>query len=138
MRPVMRHEIQSQKANPSTYQRIKCALQAMNEAGQFEAAVLTSVEGLPIITIPANYDSHVAAAIVAMLCKISDRAENQLGMAEIDEVTIYGRDHIRLVCRYVPSQEEENGLLLAVMVPANRPYRRVTNQAVRQIGRLLK
>jgi predicted regulator of Ras-like GTPase activity (Roadblock/LC7/MglB family) len=138
MRPARRYEVQSQKAGPSTYQRIKCALQAMNKAGQFEAAVLTSIEGLPIITIPTNYDSHVAAALVAMLHKISDRAENQLGMAKIDEVTIYGRDHIRLVCRYVSSQEEKNGLLLAVMVPANRPYRRATNRAIRQIARLLE
>jgi predicted regulator of Ras-like GTPase activity (Roadblock/LC7/MglB family) len=133
----MKDDVHAQTARLGDYQQVKYALQAMNEAGQFEAAVLTSVEGLPIITIPTNYDSHVAAALVAMLRKISDRAENQLGMAEVDEITIYGRDRIRLVCRYIPSTDGENSLMLAVMVPPGQSYRRVTNRAVRQIRHLL-
>ena len=133
----MRDDIHTRTSKLGNYQQVKHALQAMNETGQFEAAVLTSAEGLPIITIPTNYDSHVAAAIVAMLRKISDRAENQLGMAEVDEVTIYGRDRVRLVCRYIPSGDGENKLILAVMVAPGQSYRRVTNRAIRQIRQLL-
>lgn len=131
----MKDEYQSETAKASAFQKIRHALQVMNEAGKFQAAVLTSTEGLPIVTVPANYDSHVAAAIVAMIRKISDRAENQLGMAEVDEVTICGRDRVRLVCRYLPAGEEM--LILAVMVPPNHSYRRVTNRTVKQIKRLL-
>jgi predicted regulator of Ras-like GTPase activity (Roadblock/LC7/MglB family) len=133
----MTDDVHTRTSKLGDYQQVKYALQAMNEAGQFEAAVLTSAEGLPIITIPTNYDSHVAAALVAMLRKISDRAENQLGMAEVDEVTIYGHDRIRLVCRYIPSMDGKNRLMLAVMVPPGQSYRRVTNRAVRQIRHLL-
>ena len=133
----MRDEAHSSVARLGVYQQVKHILQAMNEVGQFEAAVLTSTEGLPIITVPTNYDSHVAAAIVAMLRKISDRAENQLGMTEIDEVAICSHDCAHLVCRYIPGRDGENSLMLAVIVPPGQCYRRATNRAVKQISRLL-
>jgi predicted regulator of Ras-like GTPase activity (Roadblock/LC7/MglB family) len=133
---IMEDKVQLKTTRPNPFQKILHALQTMNEAGKFQAAVLTSGEGLPIITVPTNYDSHVAAAIVAMLRRISDRAENQLGMAEVDEVTIRGHDRVRLVCRYLPAGEEK--LILAVIVPPGHSYRRVTNRAVRQITRLLR
>ena len=133
----MRDDAHSSVARLGVYQQIKYVLQVMNEVGQFEAAVLTSTEGLPIITVPTNYDSHVAAAIVAMLRKISDRVENQLGLAEVDEVNICGHDHARLVCRYIPGRDRENSLMLAVIVPPGQSYRRATNRAVKQISQLL-
>ena len=122
-------------AETTPFEKILRALQAMHKTGKFQATVLASAEGLPIITVPANYDSDVAATIVAMVRQVSDRAQSQLGMAEMDEVKICDHDHTRLVCRYLPAERE--GLILAVMVPRGRSYRRVTNQAVKQIKRLL-
>ena len=131
----MKSEYQSGTAETGAFQKILHALQAMNEAGKFQAAVLTSAEGLPIITVPTNYDGHVASAIVAMLHKISDRAQSQLGMAEVDEMTIRDHRRVRLVCRYLPVGGER--LILAVMVPPGHSYRRATNQAIRQIKQWL-
>jgi len=110
-------------------------LREMNTTGKFQVSVLTSVEGLPIATVPADYDSDLTAAMVALLQRVSNDAQSRLKMAEVDEVTIRDRDHIRLVCRYLVIGRER--LILAAMVPPGRPYRRVTNRAIRQIEQLL-
>jgi predicted regulator of Ras-like GTPase activity (Roadblock/LC7/MglB family) len=106
-------------------------LQKMNDQGHFKAAVLTGNDGLPIATVPFSYDKDTTAAMVALLQRVSKEARTQLGMAEVDEVTIFDRDRIRLVCRYLVIDGEE--LVLAVMVPPNRYHRRLTNQAMREI-----
>jgi len=107
----------------------------MHTRGKFQVSVLTSVDGLPIATVPADYDSDLTAAIVALLQRVSNDARSGLKMAEVDELTIRDRNHIRLVCRYLVIGRER--LILAAMVPPGRPYRRVTNRAVRQIEQLL-
>ena len=114
---------------------LKGILHAMHEVGQFEAVFLASQDGLLIATEPADYDPDVTAATVALLRKVSSSTRMQLGMAELDEVTIRSRDHIRLVCRYLTVGEQ--GLILVVIVPPRRYYRRVTGKAIRQIERLL-
>jgi predicted regulator of Ras-like GTPase activity (Roadblock/LC7/MglB family) len=110
-------------------------LSAMNEAGGFVVSVLTSLEGLPIATVPADYSSDLAAAMVALLQRASSDAQGQLGMAEVDEVTIRDCQRVRLVCRYFTVEKER--LILAAMVPPGRYYRQATNRAIEQIKRLL-
>ena len=110
-------------------------LHELNETGRFKAAMLTSTEGLPIAALPANHDSDFTAAVVAMIQRASDDVQSQLGMANVDEVTIQSQDRIRLVCRSIAVGREK--LILAVMVPAGRSYRRLTNRAARQIRQLL-
>ena len=110
-------------------------LHEMDEVGRFQVSVLTSTEGLPIATVPAGYNSNLVAAIVALLQRVSNDAQSQLGMAEVDEVSISDRARIRLVCRYFVVGRER--LILAVIVPPGRPYRRATNRAIKQIKQLL-
>lgn len=110
-------------------------LTAMNEAGKFTASLLTSTEGLPIAAAPADYDSDVAAAMVALLQRVSNDAQSQLGMAEVDEVTIRDHDTVCLVCRYLIVGDQK--LILTATVPPGRPYRRATNRAIKQIRQLL-
>ena len=119
----------------SFHQEARRILQAMHKETKFQAVVLTSPEGLSIITVPANYGGDVAAAIAGMLRRVSDRAQSQLGMGEMDEVIISDHDHNRLVCRYLP--DGKKGLILAVIVPPGCPYRRATNRAIWQIKQLL-
>ena len=106
-------------------------LQKMNDQGHFKAAVLASNDGLPIATVPSSYDTDTTAAMVALLQRVSKEARGQLGMAEVDEVTIFDHDRIRLVCRYLVVDGEE--LTLTVMVPPNWYHRRLTNWAMREI-----
>jgi predicted regulator of Ras-like GTPase activity (Roadblock/LC7/MglB family) len=107
----------------------------MNKAGGFQVSLLTSTDGLPIATVPAAHDSDFMAAMVALIQMACNDAQGQLGMANVDEVTIRDCDHTRLVCRYVVIGNDK--LILSAMVPASCAYRRVTNQAIRRIKRML-
>jgi predicted regulator of Ras-like GTPase activity (Roadblock/LC7/MglB family) len=116
-------------------QQLEDILQEMSDQSGFKAVVLASEEGLPLATLPSMYDSDTTAAMVAMLEGVSREARNQLGLAEVDEVTICDLDRIRLVCRYLSINGEV--LILAVMVPPREYYRRVTNRAIRRIKHIL-
>ncbi len=120
------------KTQPGSLKEI---LAQMNQAGEFQVSILASIEGLPIATVPNDYDSDLMAAMVALLQRVSNNAQGQLSMAQVDEVTIYDRDRIRLVCRYLTIGSER--LILAALVPPYHAYRRVTNRAIRQIEKLL-
>jgi len=114
---------------------LRAILYELNEAGEFKAVVLASADGLPIAIASTDYDSDVMAAVVAMLRKVSFEAQQQLGMAEMDEVTIRSRDRVHLVCRHIVAGGQN--LILIVIVPPDHYYRRVTNRAIRQIRQLL-
>jgi predicted regulator of Ras-like GTPase activity (Roadblock/LC7/MglB family) len=116
-------------------QQLEEVLQEMSDYSGFQAVVLASEEGLPLATLPSMYDSDTTAAMVAMLEGVSREARDQLGLAEVDEVTISDHDRIRLVCRYLNVNGEV--LILAVMVPPREYYRRVTNRAIRRIKHIL-
>jgi len=113
---------------PSLFKDI---LWAMNEQGDFKASVLASSDGLAIATVVSAYDTDTTAAMVGLLQKVSQEAQEQLGMAEIDEVTIFDSDRVRLVCRYLDADGER--LILAVMVPPRRRWRMITNWAIKEI-----
>lgn len=123
---------QRENAQPTS---LKDILYEMNADGRFEVVILASQDGLLIATEPANYDSEVTAATVAMLRKVSSETREQLEMASLDEVTIRSDNRARLVCRYLTVGEQ--GLILVALVPPDRYYRRVTNHAIGQIRRLL-
>lgn len=119
-------------SGPASLQEI---LYTMREEGDFDTVVLASADGILVATIPTHYDSDVTAALVAMLRKVSGDAQQQLGLGELDEVTIRCRDRTRLVCRYLAVGEQ--GVILVAIAPPGRSYRRATNRAIRQIRRLL-
>ncbi|MBN1979579.1 MAG: roadblock/LC7 domain-containing protein [Anaerolineae bacterium] len=122
----------SETRQPTSLQEI---LGKMSESGDFQAVILASKDGLPVATEPADYDSEIAAAAVALLRKVSSEAQQQVGLAALDEVTIRSSDHVRLACRYLDVGEQ--GLILVALVPPGHHYRRATSRAIRQIRQLL-
>jgi predicted regulator of Ras-like GTPase activity (Roadblock/LC7/MglB family) len=106
-------------------------LETMKREGGFEAALLTSLDGLPIATVPPDYDSDVAAAMVALIQRVSHDAREELEMAGVDEVTIRDQDYTRLVCRYLDVDGQQ--MILAALVPDGNYYRRATNRAIHEI-----
>jgi predicted regulator of Ras-like GTPase activity (Roadblock/LC7/MglB family) len=123
---------QRENTQPTSLKEI---LHEMNASRQFEVVILASQDGLLIATEPADYDSEVTAATVALLRKVSSETQEELGMAALDEVTIRSSDRVRLVCRYLTVGEQ--GLILVALVPPDRYYRRATNCAIGQIRQLL-
>jgi len=108
-------------------------LQEMNRAGDFKAAVLSTTEGLSLASAPAGYEDEMTAAMVALLNKVAGRARRQLNLAQVDELSLVGDDRTRLACRYFSVVGQD--LVLAVLIPPDRCYRRLTNRAIREIRR---
>jgi predicted regulator of Ras-like GTPase activity (Roadblock/LC7/MglB family) len=106
-------------------------LERINTEGGFEASILASSDGLPIATAPSGYDTDTTAAMVALLRTVARETQDQVGMAQLDEVSALAGDRIRLVCRYFRADDED--FILAVVVPPRRCYRRLTNRAIKEI-----
>jgi predicted regulator of Ras-like GTPase activity (Roadblock/LC7/MglB family) len=108
-------------------------LNEMHAEGNFQLSVLATQDGLPVTTAPKKHNSELAAALVALIQKVSVQAKDQLYMGMIDEMTIRDENKNRLVCRQVALKNET--LILAAIVPPDHCYRRVTNRAIRRILR---
>jgi predicted regulator of Ras-like GTPase activity (Roadblock/LC7/MglB family) len=106
-------------------------LREMNHAGYFKAAVLSTTEGLSLASAPASYEDDMAAAMVALLNEVARQARQQLALAQVDELSLVGDDRIRLTCRYFSVDGQD--LVLSVLIPPDRYYRRLTNRAIKAL-----
>ncbi len=113
-------------------------LAEMNDQGNFPIAVITDIEGFPIAwAAMSDQDPDLQSAVVALIQKTAIQVRQQLGMAEMDEISVYDREGQRLVCR--PFEANQHQLILAVLVPDKRQaYRRLTNKAIRSIQKIWK
>ena len=109
-------------------------LHKMNSEGNFKASVLSMGDGLPLASSPTHYEDETAAAMVTLLNETVKRINNQLQLSQMDEICIVGDDRTRLVCRYCTV--DGNELLLMILTLPDQTYRRLTNQAMREIKRI--
>ncbi len=107
-------------------------LQALCREEQVTAAIIANREGFLIATAAATPDAETIAALAAYLRDTAQRAQTQLGLAQLDEVTVRDRLHRTLVCRSFPVDGEDD-LLLVIIMPTSKAYRRLTNIAIRRI-----
>ncbi|MCI0474742.1 MAG: roadblock/LC7 domain-containing protein [Anaerolineales bacterium] len=108
-------------------------LQRMNKEGFFVASVLASEDGLPIASAPtpSPYDADTIAAMVALVKDFIKQTQTRLGLAEVDEVSIFVNDRSRLICRYFDAGAQP--FVLTILAPPNQSYRRVASRAVHHI-----
>ncbi len=108
-------------------------LAVMNAEGSFSISVLTDLAGFPIAwAAQGDQDPDMQAAVVALIQKTARQVRDQLGMAQMDEISVFDAKGQRLVCR--PFTANGHELILAVLVPSrDQTYRRLTNRAVRAI-----
>ncbi|NIO69559.1 MAG: hypothetical protein GTN71_11145, partial [Anaerolineae bacterium] len=62
---------------------------------------------------------------------VIEQAQTRIDLAEADEVTVRGNDKMRLVSRYFTVGDE--ALILVVVAPPDRAYRRLTNRAIKAL-----
>lgn len=106
-------------------------LKSMNHKGGFQSAMLATIDGLPLAAAPASREPETAAATVALVKGVINRARSMLRLDQVDEVTLVDGNRTRLVCRYFSHEGED--FILAVMAPPDASYRRVTAEAIRAI-----
>jgi predicted regulator of Ras-like GTPase activity (Roadblock/LC7/MglB family) len=106
-------------------------LHNMNEAGNFRASFLVDAQGLPVAAVPSSYDMDTASAMAALVRNVIEQTQTRIDLAEADEVTVRDNDKIRLVSRYFTVGDDV--LILVVVAPPDRAYRRLTNRAIRAL-----
>jgi predicted regulator of Ras-like GTPase activity (Roadblock/LC7/MglB family) len=114
--------------------RLARILRLMNEEGRFKASVLVNAEGLPLSSVSSPFGVETMAAMVTLVRSTIERARENIGLDEIDEVSVVQADRMRLICRYCWVGDDEE-LVLAVVAPPFQTYRKLTNRAIREIKR---
>lgn len=111
-------------------------LDHLNLDGEFVASVLTDKEGLPLAkAITGERDLTIPlAAVVPLIQQRVQRSNERIGLTGTNEIVVNDDDGMRLVSRFFGVGDHM--LILACLVPAKRPYRRVMNKAITAIGRL--
>jgi predicted regulator of Ras-like GTPase activity (Roadblock/LC7/MglB family) len=135
MKSMARSRINNLETVETSQAHFEQTLRAMNHKGHFQSAVLATMNGSPIATVPPSFDAETTAAMVSLVRALINRVYHQLHLAKVDEVSLIGGDGKRLVCRYFTHDGED--FLLAVVAPPDQSYRRVTTQAIRAIKAVL-
>ena len=100
----------------------------------FRAALLTNELGLPLVAFPGGLQAEAPAAMVVKIQRTFDRVNRWVGLRDMSEVVFNDDAGQRLVCVRILTGEHD--LLLAVLVPPRRPYRRKIAQAAKQIQQM--
>lgn len=117
------------KRRPSRQTALQRTLREMIQEGHFRAAVLASIDGLPLATVGRSADKELMAGVAAWLKEYAERTH-----VSLDEIVARDTQGNCFVSRYFNVGDDP--LLLAVKVPPGRPHRRLTNKAIREIQRV--
>ena len=117
------------KRRPSRQTALQRALREMVQEGQFRAAVVASIDGLPLATAGRSADKELMAGVAAWLKEYAERTH-----VSLDEIVARDSQGNCFVSRYFSVGDDP--LLLAVKVPPGQPHRRLTNKAIRDIKRV--
>jgi predicted regulator of Ras-like GTPase activity (Roadblock/LC7/MglB family) len=108
----------------------------MNKEGNFKASLISDLDGLSLASAASEFDDRRISAISGIVQEVSDKAERYIGFKRVDEVSMVDDDKFRLVCREFKSEGWH--LILTVMVPPYKTYRKLTNTALKDISKILK
>ncbi len=131
------HSQPSAVANPKYLQgQLESILHRINQEGEFKASILSTMEGFSIAAASSQFDDVVISALSSIVQDASKRAERYMGFKRMDEVSLVDDDKFRLVCREF--EVEGSQFILTVVVPPYKTYRRLTNEAIRDIEKIIQ
>ncbi len=118
------------------FQDLVDILDRLNTEGEFVASVLTDIDGIPLVSaVTGEKDlTEPLAAVIPLVRQSVQRSNEQVGLAEANEVVVNNSDGTRLVSRFF--EVEGRLFILVCVVPVKRPYRKVMNKAIHGISRL--
>lgn len=117
------------KRRPSRQTALERTLRALVQRGQFRAAVVASIDGLPLAIAGQNADQELMAGVAAWLKEFAERTHISL-----DEIVARDTQGNRLISRYFNVGNDP--LLLAINVPPGQSHRQLTNKAIKEIQRI--
>lgn len=109
-----------------------------NAEGGFDYSVVSTQHGLAVASAGGTEDNaEILAALAGIFDEVVIRASRDVGLHDIDEVTIRSANDGRLVVRTL-AEADGVRLFLVCAVPGNRTWRRVTNGLCRKLERVLQ
>ena len=116
--------------------QVTASLRAMNAAGGYPMSLVCTDRGLLIASAGEIVRSEVIAGLTSLFDDIAVRAARDLGLADIDELSLSDTRVGRLVVRPV-APDHNPRLFLVVQVPRHRAWRKNTNIVARSLLSIL-
>lgn len=131
------HSQLSEVSNPKYLQgQLEGILHRINQEGEFRASIISTLDGFSIASASSQLDDVVISALSSIVQETSNRAEKYMGFKRMDEVSLVDDDKFRLVCRGF--NVEDSQFILTVLVPPNKTYRRLTNEAIKELEKIIQ
>lgn len=122
---------------PGVEAQVTASLRAMNAAGGYSLSLVCTDRGLLVASAGEQPRSEVLAALASLFCDIAARAARDLGLADIDELSLADARVGRLVVRPLDAGPNPS-LFLVVQVPRRRAWRRSTSATARRLLAILR
>jgi len=107
---------------------VEQVLQALNRSGDYPLSLVCTDEGLLIASAGSGMDSDQLAGLTSLFDDIVTRAHRDLEMGRVDEVTLLGAGHGRLVVRPLVLHGALR-FFLVLQADPGATWRRNTNRA---------
>lgn len=108
----------------------------MNRRGGYSLSLVCTDQGLLVAAAGERERGDVAAGLTSLFDDIVTRAVRDLGLVDVDELTLAEPDAGRLVIRPL-ARDRVPRLFLVVLVPGGHTWRRLTNRITRELLALL-
>ena len=123
---------------PGIAVQITRLLQATNHLGGYPASLVCTDKGLLIASAGDTVRDEELAGFTSLFDDIVVRAQRDLDMEAIDEVSLLDGARGRTIIRVLPLDSPDLRLFLVVRVPRNRTWRRNTNRLFRELVPVLE
>lgn len=124
-------------AKAGLQERITDQLKATNVVGGYTASIVCTHTGLLIASDGEAVSDEMLAGFTSLFDDIVVRAQRDLELAAIDEVSIFDASRGRLVIRPV-NEAGTPRLFLVVKVPPKATWRRHTNRLLKRLGEMME
>lgn len=95
-------------------------------------------QGLLVASAGDELEGEILAGLTSLFDDIVLRAERDLGVTRVDEVTLADEGRGRIVIRPIPVTAETTRFFLVARVPADATWRRNTTLMCKDLGGLLR
>lgn len=117
---------------------VTALLAGMNAMGGYQLSLVCTDQGLLVASAGETVRSEVAAGLTSLFDDIVVRAVRDLGVADVDELTLSDAKVGRFVVRPLQTEGSDRRLFLVVQVPRDASWRRNTNIVARKMVKILK
>ena len=119
----------------SFQQKLENQLREVVDKGGFVAATLSDEKGLLLSTVGNRILTDIISALSSSSLHFKSSVEEETPLADIDEVSCVSGNKARYINRYF--EIDNNFYILSVITPPHKAYRRVTNQAIINLKKII-